>query len=104
MGDAIASLNDRWKLPAWQRWLAIVIFALASLILTIRFPPADALGWIAQQLGTTYGVPLLFMAAMFVLVGCLLIKERRLRVLRYISFGVAAYIGLSGFLLIATPG
>jgi len=97
------SADTRWTLPAWQRWLAIVLFSAGALILTIRFPPADALGWIAQRLGTTSGVPPLLVAAMFIMAGCMLIGERRMRVLRYISFGLAVYIGLSGVLLITTP-
>ncbi len=79
------------------------MFVVASLIATVRFPPADLTGWIAHQLGTPVGVPFVFLAVAYAAVGWMLNGERRLRVLRYISFALAAYFAFGGFLILAVP-
>lgn len=78
--------------------LPISLSVVALLILLLRFPPADLVGWIAGALGTTIGVPVL-VAASLLFVSYLMFKRGEywsaLRVAILLLSGASALMGLS---------
>ncbi|PSL37891.1 hypothetical protein CLV49_1499 [Labedella gwakjiensis] len=90
------------EVPAIRTGLAVVLFGLGIAITCVRFPPADAAGWIAQSLHVPLGVPFLIAALLFGSAAWLLgTSGTRFRALRFIALVAAAVSALIGVLAVA---
>jgi Mn2+/Fe2+ NRAMP family transporter len=81
-------------MPVRRLTAAVVLFSLGVAITCVRFPPADAAGWIARSLNVPLGVPFLIAALLFgSAVWILRMQGARFRLFRRISL-VAAVISV----------
>lgn len=86
----------------WRLVVAISMVAAATLLVLVRFPPADLAGWVSTALGAPLGVPYL-VASSFCLVSMWLSRgtaERSRRTLGRISAVGAAATAIIGILLL----
>jgi hypothetical protein len=83
--------------------VAIVLFGLGVVITCARFPPADAVGWIARNLGVPLGIPFLIAALLFgSVVWILRMSGSRFRLFRLISLIAAAASAVIGVFTISS--
>ena len=83
--------------------VAFVLFGLGVVITCVRFPPADAAGWIARSLNAPLGLPFLIAALLFgSVVWILRMSGSRLRLFRVISLIAAIASALIGIVTISS--
>lgn len=89
--------------PTRQLTSAVVLFCLGLVITCARFPPADAVGWIARSLNIPLGIPFLVAASLFGgAVWILRMSGSRYRLFRSISMIAAAVSAVIGVFTISS--
>ncbi|RWZ52515.1 hypothetical protein ELQ90_00720 [Labedella phragmitis] len=82
---------------------AVLLFSLGVAITCVRFPPADAAGWIARSLNAPLGVPFLIAALLFgSVVWILKVHGTRFRLFRRISLIAAVVSVVIGIFMISS--